>query len=115
MGKPLDPKDLRMVPTAKPGLRMGREAPKYLLRLPQEIRDHLQKEANLNGRSVNSEIVQRLQASIDYQFSARSKAHKAAESGQVEYTAQNDTERAFFAMFRRMSPEKQLALLSLFK
>lgn len=32
-----------------------------------------------------------------------------------EYFALDDTERAMLAVFRRMSPEKQLALLSLFK
>ena len=39
---------------------MGKQAPPFPLRMPQEIREWLEKAAKENGRSLNNEIVQRL-------------------------------------------------------
>ena len=61
----------------KPQGRVGREAPKSLLRLPQDLRDYLSKEANLNGRSVNSEIINRLELSRQRQNGARQRGDTA--------------------------------------
>lgn len=97
-----------------PPTRVGREAPKYLLRLPLELRDRLQREANLNNRSVNTEILYRIQTSLDQQERILKKQLKAAEPG-TPYTIATDTERTILAIFRKLPPEKQLALISLFK
>ena len=103
----------------KPPAKAGREAPKYLLRLPAEIGDQIRKEANLNGRSINSEIISRLQRSIEDQRAVRVNGYKVAEAGlppiPPEQLAADDNERAMLAAFRRLSPERQLALLSLLK
>lgn len=96
---------------------VGREAPRYLLRLPIEVREALQKQANMNGRSVNSEIVHRLITSLDRQTEVEQKGYMAAEESPAlaKHAAQTDSERMMLAMFKRWPPEKQLALLSLFK
>lgn len=93
---------------------VGREAPAYLLRLPVELRDRLRKEARLNGRSMNTELVGRLQRSIEQQGGAPIR-YAAREPEVAPYLAQSDAEREILALFRRWPAEKQLALLSLFK
>ncbi|MGJ5664062.1 Arc family DNA-binding protein [Morganella morganii] len=37
---------------------MSREYPQFKLRMPPEMRDKLRQRANMNGRSVNSELLQ---------------------------------------------------------
>lgn len=44
--------------------RPGRGAEQYPLRLPEGMRDHLKAEAEHNGRSLNAEIVHRLELSL---------------------------------------------------
>ncbi len=100
---------------ARPSPRVGREAPKYLLRLPEEMRATLQREASLNGRSVNTEILGRLQHTLDQQHQVRSRGYRAADPAEDEFALRNDLERAMLGVFRKLQPEKQLALLSLFK
>lgn len=39
---------------------MGKQAPPFPLRMPEEIRQWLNQAAKENGRSLNNEIVQRL-------------------------------------------------------
>lgn len=39
---------------------MGKQAPPFPLRMPQEIRNWLEHAAKENGRSLNNEIVHRL-------------------------------------------------------
>lgn len=49
----------------------GRESDKFMLRLPDGMRDRLKSLAATNGRSLNAEIVQRLEASLsmeDFKF-----------------------------------------------
>ena len=43
----------------------GGEAYRFLLRMPQELRARLAQAAEANGRSLNREIVQRLESSLD--------------------------------------------------
>lgn len=91
--------------------RVGREAKKSLLRLPDELYDYLRREASLNGRSFNSEVIVRLERSR-----LKGKARgMAAEEPPAEYAALTDMQRAMLAVFNSMKPEKQLALLSLFQ
>lgn len=94
--------------------RVGRAAPRYVLRLPDALRDFIQREANVNGRSVNSEIIHRLEESRHPVSlpGGRYAAHEPTARAEPQLI---DAERAMLAVFRRFSPEKQLALLSLFK
>ena len=43
----------------------GRESAKFMLRLPDGMRERIAEEAKANNRSMNAEIVARLQASMD--------------------------------------------------
>jgi hypothetical protein len=85
------------------------------LRMQPELKSTLEREADINGRSLNAEIVNRLQLSIERQRTGVEKSYKSAEPAAPAYLAKDDHERAMLNVFRRMSPEKQLALLSLFK
>lgn len=69
------------------------------------------REAAINGVSLHAEIVGRLAASI---------AEATADNGQVTPSRGADAvlpdiERALLSMYRRLAPEKQLALVSLLK
>lgn len=43
----------------------GRDSPKFMLRLPGDMRDRIAAEAKANKRSMNAEIVARLQSSLE--------------------------------------------------
>ena len=79
-----------------------------------ELKDLLDREAKISGRSLNAEIVHRLQLSIDNQEKTKG-SYTVAQQAAPSYTPDlNDIERQMVSIFRRMPPEKQLALLSLF-
>lgn len=40
------------------------DAPKFVLRIPSEVKDQLEKSAKTEGRSLNSELVKRLMDSL---------------------------------------------------
>jgi len=44
---------------------MSREDPQFKLRMPAELKDELQELAQANSRSLNAEIVSRLERSVD--------------------------------------------------
>lgn len=81
------------------------------VRMPEDLKAHLAKEAKINGRSLNSEIVSRLRSSLD----KRTHGHLVTEPHAPGQPALTDAERQLLTLFRKLSPEKQLALLSLFK
>jgi hypothetical protein len=91
-----------------------------LLRLPEELKAALQRQAILNGRRITSEINTRLRDSLNKNPSAPgiapshitppNTAHDAPT-----YLPSQSAEDAMLAVFRSLPPEKQLALLSLFK
>ncbi len=90
-----------------------RDLPPTAVRLPPEVRHALAREAAINGRTLHGEIVQRLRNSLAHEGGAGK--HGVAE-GRPAYGAElSDSERALLTVFKKMSPEKQLALLSLFK
>lgn len=64
---------------------------------------------------MNSEILGRLQRTLDDQHRTRSRGYRAADAASEMPVVRDDHERAMLALFRRLQPEKQLALLSLFK
>lgn len=82
------------------------------LRMQAELKERLEREAKINGRSLNMEIVERLRTSLE--LPDRQGGLQIAQT-QSSYTPDiTDTERQLLTIFRRLSPEKQLALLSLF-
>lgn len=84
--------------------------------MPPELKERLDHEAKLNGRSLNSEIVDRLKKSLEPQGKATKSSYTVNEKIADDYTAGlSDTERQLLISFRRMPLEKQAALLTLFK
>lgn len=51
-------------PSKNSGTRRQQQA--FLLRLPQSLKEHLKQQAKANSRSLNSEILARLEAQQDY-------------------------------------------------
>ena len=96
-----------------------------LLRLPEDLKAALQREAYANGRRITSEINTRLReslknpsASIAPSLPAGSQnasnvAQAINENGEVISVSEMD--RAVLNVFHKLTPEKQLALLSLFR
>jgi hypothetical protein len=83
------------------------------LRMQDDLKDALIREAKFNGRSLNAEIVDRLRKSIEPPI--RITNGYQVEQVQNSYTPEiTDIERQLLTIFRRLPPEKQLALLSLF-
>lgn len=81
--------------------------------MPPEMKDRLQNAAQINGRSLNAEIVHRLGASF---VATEQSEYKVRDLKNPDYLpALSDVDRQILAVFRRMPVEKQLALLSLFK
>jgi hypothetical protein len=85
------------------------------VRMPSELKERIDREAKINGRSLNTEIVIRLRGSLDEAALSLGKAYVAGQQ-QAGYALElNDIERQLLNVFRRMPVDKQLALLSLFK
>lgn len=87
-----------------------REIAPFGLRLQLGLRRKIEREAKINGRSLNSEIVDRLQRSMA--ASAMPHMQQISPSYSVELS---DVERSLITVLKRLTPEKQLALLSLLK
>lgn len=81
------------------------------LRMQTELKERLEREAKINGRSLNAEIVDRLKKSIEQPAKGGFKAEQVSGGYTPGVT---DIERQLLTIFRRMPVEKQLALLSLF-
>lgn len=91
-----------------------REINPFGLRMQEELKSRLDMEAKISGRSLNAEIVHRLQSSFEKQ-EALEGSYTAKQPEPSSYTPEiNDIERKLLSIFRRMPVEKQLALLSLF-
>lgn len=107
-----------------------------LLRLPTDLKSELQREANYQGRKLTQEINIRLRESLNrhaYAPSLKPPAPGIAPAPQPTHPPPPNTlhdenplfsrmpghlqgtEAAMLAVFRAMPPEKQLALLSLFR
>lgn len=105
---------------------VARDVQPTVLRLHPDTRETLMRLATINGRSLSKEIALRLEASLQAdtlpatysQASAATALTTLHETGaQTKSPADLLTEldRAMLGVFRRMPPEKQLALLSLFR
>lgn len=90
-----------------------RDLPPTAVRLSPELRHQLAREAAINGRSLHAEILHRLRQSLDPDGAAAA-ANRVGEP-RAAYAEHSDSERALLTLFKRLSPEKQLALLSLLK
>ena len=86
------------------------------LRMQDELKERLDREAKINGRSLNVEIVLRLQASFEKKEVANLSlvARQPDMPNYINPPDVNDIERKLLTIFRRMPVEKQLALVSLF-
>lgn len=84
------------------------------VRLLPDVRQALAREAAINGRSLHGEIVLRLTNSL-HLGAPLTTSHGVRESEPVQPDQLPDSERALLTVFRKLSPEKQLALLSLLK
>lgn len=91
---------------------MVRDIPPYNLRMSTDLKERLVREAEANKRSLNAEIISRLESTLRYQDTG---TRPVVSEPLQEYSAHSESERAALALFRRWGPEKQLALLSLFK
>ena len=95
------------------------------VRLPPDLRNMLQREAVINGRSLSHELTVRLRASFEPgEFAARMShvralevrsAHYVGESGPLGTPAAplGDSQRLLLSYFNGLTPDKQLALLTL--
>jgi hypothetical protein len=89
-----------------------------LVRLPVELKAQLQREAFSQNRSLTAEVVRRLTESFNRtpaEAQPQQAAHRVEQSRTAHGGKLSDTEAAMLAVFKKMPPEKQLALLSLFK
>jgi hypothetical protein len=78
--------------------------------MPPELKAKIEAEAKRNGRSMNTEVIARLAASLRDPVAYSVTATTAAYQHDI-----TESEKQMLQVFRRMPPEKQLALLSLFK
>jgi len=90
-----------------------------LIRIPAQLKADLHREAATHGRSLTSEINTRLKASLQPATHPEPThtQHQAKEPGASwpAVSPLSDAERVLLSIFKRLSPEKQLALLSLLK
>ena len=103
----------------------AREVQPTVLRLHPDMRAELVRLAYVNGRSLSKEIAVRLETSLKNEGATqpRPATYSAAPAPTVLHTANDNgpastlsgTDQAMLEVFRRLPPEKQLALLSLFR
>ncbi|MCO5109996.1 MAG: hypothetical protein M9929_04015 [Burkholderiaceae bacterium] len=88
-----------------------------MLRLPSELKAELMRAAAINKRKVTTEVIERLQnsrlVSVGYTASTAATLVHTKEKGPADTLS--GTDQAMLEVFRRLPPEKQLALLSLFR
>ena len=90
---------------------------KYVVRLPPALRDKIAQAANHYHRSINSEIVARLeqsfgvlpQGSVEREVEPPLNAHLEA----IFRSGLSDTEQSLVKIFRRLSSARQKALIDL--
>lgn len=101
------------------GIRKTGDIAPLGVRMPPEIKDALTSAARKNGRSVNAEIVLRLQKSFEEPVGVVLPAGElVAAENHREYKPVRQisrTEEAILEIFHKLPVEKQLALISLFK
>jgi len=104
----------------QPGMA-GNDVEKFVVRLPSGMRSQIADVARTNRRSMNSEIIARLEDSMANAYVLSEASAETLTTVQEPSTpAGNSTPQAkefleehLLAHFRRLSPEKQRALLEL--
>lgn len=90
-----------------------RETAPFGVRMPEAVKGALAREAKIHGRSLNSEIVHRLKASLG-EGEPVGNAYTLQQDRRQGYDESvSDAERRLLVVFRSLEPEKQLALLAL--
>lgn len=93
-----------------------RETKPFGVRMPEEIKAELSRQAAINGRSLNQEIVARLKSSLGQVVAISPNGYTVQSPGAGAYgEIMTDADRQLLGIFRKLSPEKQLALLSLLR
>jgi hypothetical protein len=88
------------------------------LRLAPALRDELMRQASISGRSLSQEISQRLQASLHGDTAPLQKHGVQSHVGRYEVSKSAplpDAHRQLLALFEALTPDRQLALLTLLK
>jgi cytochrome c-type biogenesis protein CcmH/NrfG len=83
-------------------------ADKFVLRLPGGMREQVAKIAKTNRRSMNSEIISRLEASLDNDDNDSIAAQVSVDSPEL-----TEHERALLKSFRQLAKRQQTALVHL--
>lgn len=96
--------------TARDGQRVSDIAP-TTLRLPPALRTALQREAAINGRSLSQEIITRLLESVQPATGHPTVLHTGERLPAAPQPS--DAQRRLVVLFNALSPEQQLALLTL--
>lgn len=106
MGRPAKPDGERVRDIAPTGVR-----------LEPGLRDALSREATINGRSLNAEILVRLRESLQPGTRASSAPASTQEPAAVYTlsTGLSDSQRQLVTLFDAMAPDRQLALLTLLR
>ena len=92
-----------------------------LIRLPTEMKADLARAAAINGKKMNTEVIDRLAASLAASvtnpnpYARPNTPTVALTNDHGPAGALADTDRAMLEVFRKLPVEKQLALLSLFR
>ena len=103
------------MPNPPPDVKIKiRDLPPTAIRLSPDLRAALLREAAISGRSMHAEIVTRLKNSIEGadQQNAGDQGTHEPRPGYLDLT---DVDKTMLTIFRKMTVEKQLALLSLFR
>lgn len=88
-----------------------REIAPFGLRLAPALKERLEEIAGREGRSLQKEIVMRLEASLH----PHEEGHQVRQPIATYTPNNNDAETAMLRLFRHWPPEKQLAFLTLFR
>ena len=88
----------------------ARDLPPTAVRLPPELKHQLSREAEIHQRTLHAEILIRLRASLEPPA-----VNGARSAQQATMRAHSDLETSALELFRRMTPDRQLALLTLLK
>jgi hypothetical protein len=97
----------------------SKTAEKFVVRLPHGMRRRIAEVARLYRRSMNSEIVARLEQSLEQEVSPLDPPRPGlnepapAAVAEAEGAAVEDQERRLLALFRDLPPERRRALLLL--
>lgn len=96
-----------------------------LVRMTTELKHELQRQSAINGRTLTGEINTRLRQTLNmFDGDTKTKSSKSLADNSIKasenlkvWGAQtpSETEHVLLALYRKLSPEKQLALLMLLK